>query len=84
MNELITITTNEVGEPTVLGRELHEFLGVTTRYNDWFPRMTEYGRKRLTKDFQRNPPEDGRRKQGLSTGLWGRVQKESGRIRKGR
>jgi len=27
----------------VLGRELHEFLGVTTRYNDWFPRMVEYG-----------------------------------------
>ena len=43
MNELIKITTNEVGEPTVLGRELHEFLGVTTRYNDWFPRMAEYG-----------------------------------------
>lgn len=43
MNELITITTNEVGEPTVLGRDLHEFLGVTTRYNDWFPRMIEYG-----------------------------------------
>lgn len=43
MNELITITTNEVGEPTVMGRELHEFLGVTTRYNDWFPRMVEYG-----------------------------------------
>ena len=43
MNELITITTNEVGEPTVLGRDLHEFLGVTTRYNDWFPRMAEYG-----------------------------------------
>lgn len=43
MNELITITTNEVGEPTVLGRDLHEFLGVTTRYNDWFPRMVEYG-----------------------------------------
>ena len=43
MNELISITTNEVGEPTVLGRDLHEFLGVTTRYNDWFPRMVEYG-----------------------------------------
>ena len=43
MDELIKITTNEVGEPTVLGRELHEFLGVTTRYNDWFPRMVEYG-----------------------------------------
>ena len=43
MNELIKITTNEVGEPTVLGRELHDFLGVTTRYNHWFPRMVEYG-----------------------------------------
>nr|DAN70532.1 MAG TPA: antirepressor protein [Caudoviricetes sp.] len=43
MNELITITTNEVGEPTVLGRELHEFLGVKTLYKDRFPRMVEYG-----------------------------------------
>ena len=43
MNELISITTNEVGEPTVLGRELHEFLGVKTLYKDWFPRMVEYG-----------------------------------------
>ena len=43
MNELIKITTNEVGEPTVLGRELHEFLGVKTLYKDWFPRMVEYG-----------------------------------------
>ena len=43
MNELIRITTNEVGEPTVLGRELHEFLEVKTLYKDWFPRMVEYG-----------------------------------------
>ena len=43
MHELIKITTNEVGEPTVLGRELHEFLGVKTLYKDWFPRMVEYG-----------------------------------------
>ena len=43
MNELIKITTNEVGEPTVLGRDLHEFLGVKTLYKDWFPRMVEYG-----------------------------------------
>ena len=43
MNELIKITTNELGEPTVLGRELHEFLGVKTLYKDWFPRMVEYG-----------------------------------------
>ena len=43
MNELINIKTSETGEPSVSGRELHEFLGVTTRYNDWFPRMAEYG-----------------------------------------
>jgi len=27
----------------VMGRDLHEFLGVKQRYNDWFPRMVEYG-----------------------------------------
>ena len=43
LNELINIKTSETGEPSVSGRELHEFLGVTTRYNDWFPRMVEYG-----------------------------------------
>ena len=29
--------------PTVLGRDLHEALEISTRYNDWFPRMCEYG-----------------------------------------
>ena len=43
MNELIKITTNEAGEPTVLGRELHDFLKVATPYDKWFPRMAEYG-----------------------------------------
>nr|DAP06832.1 MAG TPA: KilAC domain protein [Caudoviricetes sp.] len=43
MDELISITTNEVGEPTVLGRELHDFLKVATPYDKWFPRMAEYG-----------------------------------------
>jgi anti-repressor protein len=42
-NELIKIETNENGQQTVSGRELHEFLEVVTRYNDWFQRMTEYG-----------------------------------------
>lgn len=27
----------------VMGRDLHDFLEVGTRYNDWFPRMIEYG-----------------------------------------
>lgn len=43
MNELINIKTTEMGEPSVSGRELHEFLGVKTLYKDWFPRMVEYG-----------------------------------------
>ena len=43
MNELINIKTNETGEPSVSGRELHEFLGVATPYDKWFPRMAEYG-----------------------------------------
>lgn len=42
MNELIKIETNS-DNPTVLGRDLHAALGVETRYNDWFPRMAEYG-----------------------------------------
>lgn len=43
MNELINIKTNETGEPSVSGRELHEFLGVETPYRKWIPRMIEYG-----------------------------------------
>lgn len=41
MNELIKINYNDE-QPTVLGRDLHEALGVETRYNDWFKRMCEY------------------------------------------
>ena len=50
MNELITINY-ENENPTVLTRELHEFLEVETPFNKWFPRMCEYG---FTKgqDFQ--------------------------------
>jgi anti-repressor protein len=43
MNELINVTLNDSQEPVVSGRQLHEALGVKTRYNDWFNRMTEYG-----------------------------------------
>lgn len=43
MNELIKVTTNENDEQLVSGRELHEFLEVTTRYNDWIKRMFAYG-----------------------------------------
>lgn len=43
MNELIRVTQNDNDEQVISGRELHEFLEVKTRYNDWFERMTEYG-----------------------------------------
>lgn len=43
MNELIPTTQNENGEITLSGRELHEFLEVSTQYTKWFERMSEYG-----------------------------------------
>ena len=41
--DVIPVYTTDTGEKVVLGRELHERLGITTRYNDWLPRMAEYG-----------------------------------------
>lgn len=44
MQELIKVTINENGDLLVSGRELHEGLGVKTRYNDWFERkVKKYG-----------------------------------------
>ena len=43
MTELIKITTNEEGAQVVSARELHEFLGIDTRFNDWISRMIGYG-----------------------------------------
>lgn len=40
--ELIPVTEHD-GRQAVSGRDLHKFLEVTTRYNDWFPRMVDYG-----------------------------------------
>lgn len=42
MNNLIKISYDS-DRPTVLGRELHEFLGVNSNYSTWFKRMCEYG-----------------------------------------
>lgn len=42
MNELIKINYDS-DRPTVLGRDLHEFLEVSTKYTEWFKRMCEYG-----------------------------------------
>lgn len=42
MNELIKITYNN-DRPAVSARDLHDFLKVGARFNDWFLRMCEYG-----------------------------------------
>lgn len=41
--ELIPVTENENNEVVVSGRDLHVFLEIGTRYNDWFERMKSYG-----------------------------------------
>ena len=43
MTELIKVTTNEQGSKVVSARDLHEFLEVTSRFNDWFNNMLKYG-----------------------------------------
>lgn len=42
MNNLIKIEERN-GEQLVSGRDLHKFLEIKTRFNDWFLRMCEYG-----------------------------------------
>ncbi|QYN54535.1 hypothetical protein GYM70_03840 [Lactobacillus panisapium] len=42
MQELIKVQVKN-DQQLVSGRELHKFLEVNTRYNDWFERMCEYG-----------------------------------------
>lgn len=51
MNEIINVNYDS-DQPTVLGRDLHEALGVKTAYKDWFPRMCEYG---FTEGLDFNP-----------------------------
>ncbi len=43
MNELIPTHQSESNEILVTGRDLHEFLEITTPYTMWFKRMVEYG-----------------------------------------
>lgn len=43
MNELIPTHQNDEGNILVSGRDLHDFLEVSTPYTMWFERMSEYG-----------------------------------------
>lgn len=40
MNDLLKV---DLDKQTISARELHERLKINTRFNDWFPRMVEYG-----------------------------------------
>ncbi|RXM79612.1 phage antirepressor Ant [Clostridium tetani] len=41
--QLITLKENDNGEILINGRELHQFLDVESKYQDWIKRMIEYG-----------------------------------------
>lgn len=43
MNEILVIHDDTSPDYPINGRELHEQLGVETKYKDWFPRMCECG-----------------------------------------
>lgn len=43
LKSLIPVSYDNPERPTVSGRELHEFLGVKSRYNDWFNNMIACG-----------------------------------------
>ena len=49
MNELLKVDYSSE-QPTVSARELYAGLEINTRFNDWFPRMCEYGFE-AEKDF---------------------------------
>lgn len=41
--DIIPVYTTDEGNKVVMGRELHEKLGIKEKYAAWFPRMIEYG-----------------------------------------
>lgn len=41
--DVIPVYTTDTGEKVIIGRELHEKLGIKANYREWFPRMSEYG-----------------------------------------
>lgn len=43
MENTLIIHDNVSSDYPINGRELHEQLGIETKYKDWFPRMCEYG-----------------------------------------
>lgn len=67
MSKLIAVNY-EAEEPTVSARDLHEQLNIKTRFNDWFPRMCEYGFEE-SKDFYSKKSKTCRTQWKTSDGL---------------
>lgn len=42
-SDLIPVYTTDTGEKVVIGRELHDALGIGKDYSSWFRKMTDYG-----------------------------------------
>ena len=50
-NSMVVVNTLNKETRTVSARELHDRLGVETKFKDWFPRMCEYGFSAENGDF---------------------------------
>ena len=62
MGDLIKVNYG-TEQPTVSARDLHEGLEISTRFNDWFPRMAEYGfleGKDFYSNMSKTPDKGGR------------------------
>lgn len=43
ISKMVPVNYSDSNRPTVSGRELHDFLGISSNYSTWFKRMCEYG-----------------------------------------
>lgn len=79
MNELQIRTEND--RITVSARELHQMLEVDTRFNDWMPRMVEYGFKE-NEDFYSNLSESTGGRQAIDYQITTDMAKEIAMIQR--
>ncbi len=61
-SDVIPVYSTDIGEKVVIGRELHERLGVSSKYADWFKNMSSYGFNELVdfSSFSKNLENGGR------------------------
>ena len=61
--DVIPVYTTDAGRKIVLGRDLHDRLGIQSKYADWFKNMCAYGFSENTdwSTFSENLENGGRR-----------------------